>query len=930
MDAARWSRVRQLVESALERDAALRDAFIESACGEDVELLAEVRTLLCEDNTGDGWGEPPARAGIGGGAAGTRIGAYELRHEIGVGGMGAVHLAVRADAEFEKQVAIKILKRGMDSGELLARFRRERQVLAALEHPGIARLIDGGATEDGRPYIVMEYVEGQPIDTWCDEHRSTTRERIALFRKVCAAVQYAHQNLVVHRDLKPSNVLVTADGEPKLLDFGIAKLLDPTRPAITQDLTHGLRFMTPEYASPEQVRGRPVATPSDVYSLGAVLYQLLTGHVPHRFTTRSPLEIERAVCEEEPTRPSTAVSEERARAAGRDTTKRNLRRELAGDVDTIVMKALRKTPERRYASAEQLSEDLGRFLDGLPVLARPDSVGYRFGKFVRRNRLPVGATAALIVVLSAGLWNSDRLYREASEARTDEAQQRRVAEERTAEVERLNTDLDAERTLAQRRFDDVRGLATSFVFDVYDRLRHVPGTIEVREEIVRTAQEHLDTLAAESVDDRELQLELAEAYGRLGDSQGHPHLPSLGQTALALESYERALAIVERLADAGGDPRELARVRAYVHRAIADVRLKHAEFDAAIAGYRDAVASQRESLALWADEPRAARDLSRAEQGLAEALTAAGHYAEALEAYDRSAVAAEEGLVRWPGDGELARQLAAVLAASGNRLVEEERHDEAERRLRYALEVLAPLEEREPRHAGTRLRVAEANLHLAVSLADVPPVEDEARERILVAAELFAALSAEDPRDLTLRRSLGKALQRFGEQHCWSGEWVEGLEYCLRAEEIWNEVAGVDPDNLSDLRELAALRDRIGQIYYKLHRYDEAIAHLEQGRRFWQRLIAREPGNARTRHDLSVNGYYLAFPTSDRIPRDAPGEERIAAKRGAVDLFRESLDLLEGLQRDGLLRDSDLQNIQHLQEMIAKVERQIGEIEAEP
>jgi serine/threonine protein kinase len=319
--------------------------------------------------------------------AGARIGAYKIVREIGRGGMGAVYLAVRADSEYQKRVAIKLVKRGMDTDFILRRFRNERQILASLDHPNIARLLDGGTTADGLPYFVMEYIEGQPLYRYCDGEKLTIHERLRLFTNICNAVAYAHQNLVVHRDIKPSNILICSDGTPKLLDFGIAKLLNPelTPDTITPTAT-AMRLMTPEYASPEQVRGEPATPASDIYSLGILLYELLTGHRPYHFSNRAPHEIARVICEEEPEHPSRVVTRSEDilpldLAAGgeattleflckmRGGTLESVRRELTGDLDNITLKALRKEPGRRYTSVERLRDDIVRHLEGRPVSA---------------------------------------------------------------------------------------------------------------------------------------------------------------------------------------------------------------------------------------------------------------------------------------------------------------------------------------------------------------------------------------------------------------------------------------------------------------------------------------------------------------------------------------------------------------------------------
>ncbi len=344
------------------------------------------------------------------------IGPYRVLERLGEGGLATVYLAERCDRQYRMRVAIKVVKRGMDTAEILRRLRLERQILAGLDHPNVARLLDGGSTDDGRPYVVMEAIDGEPIDRHCDRRRLGLEERLQVFRKVCSAVHAAHRSLVIHRDLKPSNILVTEAGEPKLLDFGIAKLLDPqgVEQTVVRTMT-GMRWLTPEYASPEQVRGEPLTTAADVYALGVLLYELLCGRRPFRFATRAPAEVERLVCAGEPPRPSTrlvAPAEDEppaaAVAAERGETPERLRRRLAGDLDTIVRVAMHKEPVRRYASAQALEDDLRRYLESRPLTARPDTAVYRVRKFVRRHRAAVLAAALVAASLLAGIAGTTR------------------------------------------------------------------------------------------------------------------------------------------------------------------------------------------------------------------------------------------------------------------------------------------------------------------------------------------------------------------------------------------------------------------------------------------------------------------------------------------------------------------------------------------
>ena len=405
MDAARWTQIQTLFDAALDRPPEKRETFLKEACGDDPDLLDEVRSLLAADANAHPLLDSLALDAIALPddllptgilpADGERVGPYRIVEPLGHGGMGAVFLAERADGGFDQQVALKLIRGGMASERIVRRFESERQILARLQHPNIARLLDGGLSADGQPYFAMEYVDGVPLDRYCDRHDGPVEERIRLVRDTCTAVQYAHRRLIVHRDLKPSNLLVTTGSEPdpdaaqvKLLDFGIAKMLSDDDPgagdgALTRT---GRAVMTPAYAAPEQVQHEPVTTATDVYALGVVLYELLAGRRPFDLTDRSPAEIERIVSTETPDPPSAVAPPDR-------------RRVLRGDLDTICLKALRKEPERRYASAGQLAEDLQRFLDGRPVTARPDTAGYRIGKFLGRHRASVAATAAAVCLI---------------------------------------------------------------------------------------------------------------------------------------------------------------------------------------------------------------------------------------------------------------------------------------------------------------------------------------------------------------------------------------------------------------------------------------------------------------------------------------------------------------------------------------------------
>ena len=411
------ARIEELFHRALEVEESDRARFLDAECSGDGELRERVARLLDLDQNDEGLPNAAPLRPL------TEIGPYRIVERIGRGGMGVVWRAERADGQFQQSVAIKTVQSSIATRTLLERFRAERQVLANLTHPNIARLLDGGETDEGAPYFVMEYVEGQAIDEYCDRNELSIEARLELFRKVCDAVQYAHRNLIVHRDLKPSNILVGSDGEPKLLDFGIAKML----PGHTGESVHtgtGQRAMTARYASPEQISGDTITTGTDVYALGVVLYELLTHRSPYRTTTDSVAEVERAVLETDPDRPSTVLRQLAASGEGealqRARADRSWKR-LEGDLDTILLMALRKDASRRYASVEQFSEDVRRHLVGLPVIARPDTWAYRTKKLLLRRRVPIAAAAIVTITVLAALVVSYSSYREAEDARQDEA-----------------------------------------------------------------------------------------------------------------------------------------------------------------------------------------------------------------------------------------------------------------------------------------------------------------------------------------------------------------------------------------------------------------------------------------------------------------------------------------------------------------------------
>jgi len=516
-----WRQVKEVFDAAAERPAGERTAFVESACQGDPARLAEVRSLLAALEDAGSFIETPVRPPLPPAfPSGMDIGPYRIVQSIGEGGMGTVYQAVRVDDLYRKLVALKVIRRGMVGETVMRKFETERHILAHLDHPNIAKLLDGGTTSDGQPYFVMDFIAGTPIDEYCDAARLSLRERLKLFLVVCSALEYAHRNFIVHRDIKPGNILVTPEGAVRLLDFGIAKLLDPETERGGETVSV-VQMMTPEYASPEQLLNEPVTAASDTWSLGVLLYGMLTGHRPFLPKSRAPLEVLRAIREGGPRVPSAVVSSVGVTpgglalhpaeiAAARGLRPDRLVRELRGDLDNILLMALRPEPGRRYTSVERFAADIERYLAGMPVAARRDTFSYRAAKFLTRNRAASVAAGLAVAALMAGT------------AAT--AWEARVAMR--------------ERERAERRFHDVRRMANSLLFDVHDSIRHLPGSDPARELIVARGLEFLDNLARDASDDRELRRELAAAYERVGDVQDRD------RTA----SYRKALAIRLQLA----------------------------------------------------------------------------------------------------------------------------------------------------------------------------------------------------------------------------------------------------------------------------------------------------------------------------------------------------------------------------------------------
>ena len=498
----RWNLIEEIFQNAVERPESERSKYVKKACGGDEGLRSEVESLLASDSGGN-----TVQNLIAGDIkdledasspsdTGQQVGPYRLIRDLDSGGMGAVYLGVRSDDQYFQIVAVKMIRKGMESPALIQRFRAERQILATLKHPNIGAILDGGETDDGLPYIVMEYVEGQPITQASESRGLVIRQRVELFRSLCSAIHYAHQKLIIHRDIKPSNVLVTAEGVVKLIDFGISKPLAPE--ILYGEMPHtetSQRLLTPDYASPEQILGKDLTTASDIYSLGVLLFELLTGTQPYTLRELSAAAAERLVCEQEIRKPS--------QVAG---LSRQTKRELAGDLDRIIQVAMDHDPSRRYLSAQHFEEDLVRYLDGKPITARKATVAYRCRKFVLRHKTAALVACASVIVVLCAIW-------------FDSWQSRR----------------------ATRRVNQIETLADSTISDMTEKLQNSSASVETQAALFHGAIKYLDQLRQSSGDDPRILLQLSKAYRRVGNLEGSPFVANLGNRGVAIASFQKAL-----------------------------------------------------------------------------------------------------------------------------------------------------------------------------------------------------------------------------------------------------------------------------------------------------------------------------------------------------------------------------------------------------
>jgi tetratricopeptide (TPR) repeat protein/tRNA A-37 threonylcarbamoyl transferase component Bud32 len=828
--------VAELFKSAVELPTGERETFLTQQCGSDQELKSEVVSLLSSQARAAGFMERPAiqiaehiRAQPGELPPGHIIGDYEIVALLGKGGMGEVYLAT--DRRVARQVALKLIRGGLDREMLTRRFQREQQLLAGLNHPNIAQLYETGVTDDGVPFFAMEYVGGERLDRFVEERGLELRDRLNLFRKLCGAIAYAHQHLVIHRDIKPANIRVTAEGEPKLLDFGIAKLLDEMAEDDVEQTITMQRMLTPEYASPEQVRGDPISTASDVYSLGVVFYELLTGSKPYRFTTRRPGEISRAITEQEPARPSAAVLESKDQFRNPKI--------LRGDLDNIALMALRKEPERRYSSALAFSEDIRRYLEGLPVRARKDTVFYRTTKFAQRHR----ASVVLAVLMLSAL------------------------------VTALVVTLAAKR-VADRRFNEVRQMANSLLFEVEGEIQK--GPTKARETLVLRALAYLDNLAREVGRDPTLLVEVAAGYLKVGDIQGLPYRPNLGDTAGALASYAKAERILEPLASSARENGEATRYMSLALQSKGRVQVRAGD-------YQGAVETQRKAVAL------------------AEKLTE-------ITPNDTKYL----GLL---GDDYV--HLGAALYHAGRAATAEE-YDQAIESFRKALAIHSRIAQERPEHPDYRCAVAVDYEYIGIAYSHRGDVTGErgdyehALENHRTEFEIAEGVAAADPASPIFRRLRADAFGEIGLSQLKLGLFAEALGNFQKKLAIFEAIEAADHTNVEARRDLANTRHEVARALAAGGDVAAALAEETKACAVLEALHEAEPENTET-----------ILKLIDSCDERGALEEKAKNFAGAKQSYERSLSLWQRIPADKLSRQ-DLVRVAAIRDRVTACDRELA------
>jgi eukaryotic-like serine/threonine-protein kinase len=876
--------VRIEVESLLKAHEQAED-FIASPVFLDTEVLPTNFVAEFEDENDEDFDR-----------TGEKIGNYEIVCEIGRGGMGAVYLAQRANDDFVQQVAVKIVKRGMDTDFVLKRFRRERRILASLNHPNIAKLFEGGTTHDGLPYFVMEYIEGKNLLSFCSSKDLNLAERLMIFREVCEALTYAHQNLVVHRDLKPSNILITPEGVPKLLDFGIAKLLTDDE---TVSTTTGIyRLLTPEYASPEQVRGKRTTTVSDVYSLGVLLYELLTAHSPYRTQSKSFQEIIRAVCETEPLKPSEATlfklnktqtenaNEMQLEITGNSKFKIQNSKLLSGDLDKIILKALQKEPLRRYASVQEFSEDIRRYLVGLPVSARPDKVSYRLGKFVSRHKTAVSSAALvgllLFLTTTFAVWQAVRA--------------------------------NVERQKAEARFVAVRQMTNSLLFEFHDAIEDLSGATPARKMIIDRALPFLDNLAQEAADDDSLQNELAESYRKLGEIQGHPAFPNLGDVSGGIESFRKSIKIGKELVRRNPTNRKYRFNLAGYYDMLGDM-FGIATYDTpnALENYQKALHLREELRQTKADDTDVLQGLSLSYERIGNIKATTGDLDSAIEYYQESLTASEQFQALEPTNNKIKRYIYLSYSEIGLALHHQGKYRAALEQYEKSRALITEQMNIEPSNNDlSRMSgiIDDASANSYIELGEIEAATAFSNNALAIREKLFAA----DPTNIQIYGDLTVSLDTEGDLRVRAGDPAGALKLLRRSLKMREAALEQDPTMTLAKRYIAVSRNKIAAALRAQNDLREALAQLNQALKINRELSLNDSTNLELRRELAASlqgaGEILTLIAVKERSKDKWHEAR--------NLLEESLIIYSEMKANNQLFGADNAKIANLSKLMGK------------
>jgi eukaryotic-like serine/threonine-protein kinase len=854
------TKLEELFIKALEIPSDEREEFIDSNCKNDSILKERLKTLLDSDAIANDQNfleisaiESEAEIinqSFTDSRIGQIVGQYKIKERLSSGGMGTIYLASRID-DFEKFVALKIIKRGMDTDDIVSRFRIERQILANLEHPNIARLIDGGTTIDGLPYFAMEYVEGVSISDFCRSKKLSVTERLKLFLSVCSAVSYAHQNLIVHRDLKPSNILVTGDGSPKLLDFGIAKLLDSSA---SENFTKtGMQILTPTYASPEQVRGEQITTAADIYSLGVVLFEMLAEELPFQVSSKNTAELIRMICEKEPEKPSSLKNDTKSKI--------NNPKSLSGDLDNIILKALQKDRTRRYSSVESFANDIRLHLGGLPIKARPDSFRYRAGKFMRRNRIAVGAVALiglmLVTSISSILWQANKTQ---------------IASEK-----------------AERRADNLRRLSSSFAVELHKEILNLPGSLHARELLLNRAVEQLDALVSDSDGNPALQDELAQSYYNLGLVPNHP------SAQLVSTFFQKGIDLyLNLLADDPGNVRFNQQLtKGYTH--LANVEKVRGRSDEALEYLTKANVSLTNILSNETDLET--RRLSFEIEGERSAiLILQGKASEALDS---------------------SRKLLAIGGELKNSETSSDEFDRASYTSRYnickamvylgdyqnainiqltELSEWTDLQKQFPNDTRFQYQLWAIQRSLSVAF-ERNGKKDNAEKALIASQKLIEELLKSSPEDVGYQRNTSFTYLAFGQFWLRQKSFQTAINYFEKARGLSEKIYDADRERGETISDLSRIYAGLGTSIKFLGQTEEGFDNLQKSITFFRKSLVHDPENALLKRDFAETLFVLGSLLMAKNDRESILKTR--------ETFSESLKIWQSLESRNQLNAED-------------------------